>query len=373
MRRIWQFGLMIIFSWLGIELTIAYSEMAGVARPFLLSLFVVTITCLYGGWLLGIIALLLTGFFETYFFLTPLNIFSLSASSFVQLVTHLAEGLIIIWLVGKMQEFRAKEQVMRQYDDQRELLLGVASHELKNHIAGMKGYTQLLRINIGQNSHNQYSAFVQKMERKINILTDISDNLVNVTKLRAGTLDLKREAFNINTVVKEVVEDMQVNSNKHKIAVNGDVNEQVVGDKTKINQVLTNLLSNASKYSPHSNKIVVGIFKDKDQAVVKVQDFGLGIPQEKLNRLFEPFYRAVSPEDKKTISGSGLGLYISSEIIKQNRGKMWVESEEGRGSSFYFSLPITSKLYDIWQKKAEENTLEKIRQQISQWFCSRKS
>jgi len=103
--------------------------------------------------------------------------------------------------------------------------------------------------------------------------------------------------------------------------------------------VINNLLGNAIKYAPGTNKIVVNVFKSDDAVIVSVQDYGIGIPNEELTNIFSRFYRVSGLNS--TFSGSGIGLYISSEIIKRHGGKIWVVSELNKGSTFYFSIPAS--------------------------------
>jgi signal transduction histidine kinase len=113
----------------------------------------------------------------------------------------------------------------------------------------------------------------------------------------------------------------------------------VYGDKERTSQVLTNLLVNAIKYSPGANQVIVKVKEEKGVVVCSVEDFGMGITEEEHNKVFEKFYRS-KRENLNTFPGLGMGLYISSEIIKRQNGKMWLESERGKGSIFYFSLPV---------------------------------
>jgi signal transduction histidine kinase len=109
-------------------------------------------------------------------------------------------------------------------------------------------------------------------------------------------------------------------------------------DAQKVEQVLVNLLSNAIKYSPKADKVIVGIQKNKDNIQISVTDFGIGISVEHVTKIFDRFYRVENIE--KSFSGLGIGLYISNEIVKRHGGVMWVESEEGKTSTFYFTVPL---------------------------------
>jgi signal transduction histidine kinase len=136
----------------------------------------------------------------------------------------------------------------------------------------------------------------------------------------------------------DVIDDIQKTSANHKIQLNTIDNKLMVrADKDRIEQVVINILTNAVKYSPNGKKITVDAMIKDNHVVVKIIDYGIGIPEDDLDRVFTRFFRVRGLAS--TFSGSGIGLYISSEIIKRHGGNMWVESEIDKGSTFYFSLP----------------------------------
>jgi signal transduction histidine kinase len=116
---------------------------------------------------------------------------------------------------------------------------------------------------------------------------------------------------------------------------------KIFADKERIGQVLVNLITNAIKYSPNANKVIITSKKTKEEILIGVQDFGMGIPKEQQTLVFERFFRSQGKKEKK-IEGLGLGLYIAYEIVKEHQGKMWVESVVGKGSTFYFTLPLSN-------------------------------
>jgi signal transduction histidine kinase len=170
-------------------------------------------------------------------------------------------------------------------------------------------------------------------------LTSLIGDLLDVTKLQEGKLQFQAEDFDFNALVNELVEEVQRTTDRHMIIKELGPTRIVNGDRDRIGQVLTNFLTNAIKYSPQSDKIVVQTISDKAQVILSVQDFGIGIAQDKLPHIFERFYR-VTGENQETYPGLGLGLYISSEIITRQKGQIWVESSVGKGSTFFFSLPV---------------------------------
>lgn len=190
------------------------------------------------------------------------------------------------------------------------------------------------------------------MDAQVNKLTNLIGDLLDVTKIQSGRMQFHEAYFDLNELIEEVVEEIQRTSEKHKIIKNLVKVENFCGDRERIGQVLTNLITNAIKYSPHADKVIVSTGVKKGNVTLCVEDFGVGIPKDKLERVFEQFFRVSGPK-QDTFPGLGLGLYISSEIIKREGGKIWVESEEGKGSTFSFSLPINSNK----RKKQQINNL----------------
>ena len=135
---------------------------------------------------------------------------------------------------------------------------------------------------------------------------------------------------------------MQRTTEDHHIVKELQPSGIIYGDRDRLGQVLTNFMTNAIKYSPKANKIIVKTVVDKSNVTLSVQDFGLGLTLEDQTKVFERFYR-VSGLNQSTYPGLGLGLYIASEIIKRHKGSVWVESKKAKGSTFYFSLPITKQ------------------------------
>lgn len=135
------------------------------------------------------------------------------------------------------------------------------------------------------------------------------------------------------------MEQIQPTTSKHRIRIEGKIDQPVRGDKDRISQVLINLLTNAIKYSPHADTIIIRVTAARDAAVVSVQDFGIGIEKEHLNHIFDRFYRVSDPQEK-TYPGLGIGLYIAHEIIKRHGGALTVESEKGQGSDYFVEKPF---------------------------------
>jgi len=180
---------------------------------------------------------------------------------------------------------------------------------------------------------------ISKMDKQINRLTSLIGDLLDVTKINSGRLQFNDQEFDFNMLVKDLVEDLQHTSAKHTLVEDFEPTGFVFGDKERIRQVITNLITNAIKYSPNADKIIIRTSLKENKVSLCVQDFGIGISEDKIDRVFEQFYR-VSGDMQHTFPGLGLGLYISSEIIKREGGRIWVTSTVGEGSTFCFSLPV---------------------------------
>jgi PAS domain S-box-containing protein len=250
-----------------------------------------------------------------------------------QALPFINDGKIIKWF-GTNTDIDEQKQMQRQKDD----FLGIASHELKTPVTSIKAYAQVLGAMLTKEGEHKKADMVTRMDAQVNRLTNLIGDLLDVTKINSGRLQFNKVWFDFNLVIKETVDDLQHTTQKHKLIEDFSATGQIYSDKDRISQVITNLITNAIKYSPHTDKIIISTKLENNEAIVCVQDFGIGIPQDKQDKVFEQFYR-VSGNKQHTFPGLGLGLYISSEIIKREGGKMWVNSIEGKGSTFCFSLP----------------------------------
>jgi len=230
------------------------------------------------------------------------------------------------------------EDLMKQImENQRrkDEFIGIASHELKTPLTSIKGYVELLESIEDKQPNKQ---FARKALENINKLEKLIQDLLDVSKIQSGQLELNLQEFSIRNFLDDTISGFQMISKTHLIERQDQFNgEIIVADRQRIEQVLTNLLSNAIKYSPGEEKVIVHSSTNGAELVIKVTDFGIGIPQEEQANIFERFYR--TRDTSIHISGFGLGLYIAKDIISRHNGKIWVESQE-KGSAFYFSLPL---------------------------------
>ncbi|MEJ6981823.1 PAS domain S-box protein [Pedobacter sp. P351] len=217
--------------------------------------------------------------------------------------------------------------------------MSIASHELKTPITSMKGSLQIAARLTRRNANiDEIHAFIEKANKQVNRLTGLVDDLLDVTKITAGRLEFHPSEFAIGEAIQDCLDQIENNIIGHKIIVEGDKSIKVKADMHRLEQVITNFLSNAIKYSPEADEVVLSISKEHKMLKVSVTDFGIGIPSDKKNFVFDRFFRV--QESSAKFSGLGLGLFISAEIIKRHGGKVGVISEENKGSTFWFSLPL---------------------------------
>jgi len=216
--------------------------------------------------------------------------------------------------------------------------ISMASHEPKTPITTLKGFTQLLRRKLEGQGLPEAVPTLTKMEAQVNRLTRLIDELLDVSKIQAGRVDYEEEPVDLAALLRETVELLQASSPTHTLLIRGTHQAWIMGDQDRLGQMLTNLITNAIKYSPQANKVDLSITVSNMTVTLRVRDYGVGIPKADQKNIFDRFYRV--RDRHQAFSGLGLGLYITHEIVKQHGGDITVESEEGKGSTFVVSLPL---------------------------------
>ncbi len=178
------------------------------------------------------------------------------------------------------------------------------------------------------------------MTTHIDAVTRMVNDLLDVSKIRAGRVTYIEEVFDFDPLLREIVESTQQTSLTHTLTVQGAANMQIVGDRCKIGQVLSNLIGNALKYSPQANKVNIEVIPSQERITITIRDYGVGIAEKHHKKIFERFYRA-STKKEAGIAGLGMGLHIAYEIVQHYGGDITLASAEGQGSTFMVTLPCT--------------------------------
>ncbi|MDQ3193340.1 MAG: PAS domain-containing sensor histidine kinase [Bacteroidota bacterium] len=242
-----------------------------------------------------------------------------------------ADNNIIKWC-GSCTDIQEQKKNIELKDE----FVSIASHELKTPLTSLKAYLQLIEIGVKDTQEGVLTLYANKATKYVNRLENLIDELLNVSKIQAGNMSLNISEFYFEYLVFNHLEEIKYFYSSHKFTVLGECKIQIKADKEKIEQVISNYISNAIKYSPNSNEIIINIFENEHSVIFSVKDFGIGIQNNEINKVFERFSRL---KTDKYYTGLGLGLYIASEIIQKHGGKTWVESEFNNGSVFYFCLP----------------------------------
>lgn len=213
--------------------------------------------------------------------------------------------------------------------------IALASHELKTPLTSISAYVQML-AKLETEAKNK--ALVGKLQHQITKLSSLVEDLLDVSKIEAGKLHYAKEDFDLRKVIEGAAE-MIANANPDYRITFDCINSEymITGDSHRIEQVVVNLLTNAIRYSPQSNCLKIYLTEESHEIKVGVEDYGIGIVQEKLQNIFSRYYRV--DDSKFNVSGLGIGLYLCHEIINRHNGKIWAESSLGEGSTFWFTLP----------------------------------
>lgn len=215
--------------------------------------------------------------------------------------------------------------------------IGMVSHELKTPLTSFKGYIQILHKNNATKNDPFSINILSKLDRQLDKMNALVNGFLNLSRLESGKIYLQKQTFNLDDLVLEIIEEHKVLIANHELVLQPCDQALVNADREKIGNVICNFLSNAAKYSPLYSRIEVLCSVADSMATISVTDQGAGIEEADTMRLFERFYRA---EKTKHVAGFGIGLYLSAEIVERHQGEIGVKSEIGKGSQFWFTLPI---------------------------------
>lgn len=247
-------------------------------------------------------------------------------------------GQIKMWVGSTTDIQKFKEEEQRKAD-----FVSMLSHELKTPVTSIKGYIQLMQREIKKNDieKEKIAGGLDRVGRLVMQLTSVVSDMLDLSRIESGRLDLNKRPINLNALIAEMVEDFRMTNPDRDITLkqNGEFTAEL--DRDKIAQVIINLIANAIKYSPAKTPVNISITQEEDQVSVSITDHGIGISEKDHLKIFERFYR-VEGKDEQHFSGFGIGLYLAHSIIERHNGTLAVKSEPKKGSTFTFSLPLNS-------------------------------
>jgi len=228
----------------------------------------------------------------------------------------------------------------RELDEMKSQLLATVSHELRTPLASIKGFaTTLLREDVTWDEESRHE-FLSIIDRESDRLAELIGNLLDMSRIEAGTLHVEPEPTDLRFIMEETADEFQRMTHEHRIRVLAPPRLPfALADPRRTRQVLRNLVENAVKYSPDGGAITITASVKPRHLEISVVDEGIGIGPDQLERIFDRFYQADSASTRR-VGGSGLGLSICKAIVEAHGGEIWVQSEQGAGSVFYFTIPM---------------------------------
>jgi PAS domain S-box-containing protein len=221
--------------------------------------------------------------------------------------------------------------------------IGMVSHEMKTPLTSLTALIQVANVKLKNNGDTFLSEALQKANTQARKMTVMINGFLNVSRLESGKMLIGKSQFNIQELIAESIKEIELTTPSYEIRFKPGKPVMADADRDKIGSVISNLLTNAVKYSPKNKLIEVKCEPRPDYVQVSIKDQGIGIKLEDREKLFDRYYR-VESNHTQHISGFGIGLYLSAEIIRHHEGRIWVESEIGKGSVFYFTIPFDKQL-----------------------------
>lgn len=223
-------------------------------------------------------------------------------------------------------------------ESKKDEFISIASHELKTPLTSVKGYIQLLERGLAKGDIDLVKSHLSKAQIQLEKLNGLIADLLDISKIESGKLKFNKQYFDFDQLLDGIIEVLHQSNPEFKIIKEGKVSTPIFADEMRIEQVIVNFLTNAIKYSPGTCEAKLNVRLQNKELYLGVRDYGIGMRPEQVQRVFEKFYRV--EETSQRFQGLGIGLYISSEIIKRHGGQINVKSNYGEGSEFYFTIPI---------------------------------
>jgi PAS domain S-box-containing protein len=249
------------------------------------------------------------------------------------------EGKMIMWVGSTTDIQKLKEEEQKKND-----FIGMVSHELKTPLTSIKAYLQFVVFKARETGDQITKNALEKSLIQVSKMTNMINGFMSVSRLENSKIIIEPSAFVVSQLMREIEEDFKNTTSSHPLIINNsDVEKLIIADKNRVEQVLKNLIGNAVKYSPRGAEIECTYFYTENEITFLVKDSGDGIAIEDQGKIFERYYR-IENKISKTTAGFGIGLYFCSEVINRHKGRIWVESNLGNGSTFCFTIPINLTL-----------------------------
>jgi signal transduction histidine kinase len=259
----------------------------------------------------------------------------------------LLTGGVIVMMFGLLSEYvelyrreREKTLMLETADQLRDEFISAAAHELKTTTTTIKGYVQILKKWAPEKRDPTEMLAIEAINTQANRISRRVDEMIKAVRVRKSPAPLNKTRFDLGELAADVVRRMQTLTVNHQLSVEQEGGVEVTADRDLIDEVLTSMLDNAIKFSPGGGTIKIRVWKTETEALVSVQDFGIGIAKQRQLYVFAPFYELVPSGVLGYTGTTALGLYLSRLTIERHQGRIWLESEEGKGSTFYFALPL---------------------------------
>lgn len=249
-------------------------------------------------------------------------------------------GKVCNW-IGTLTDINDQKLIESKKDE----FLSIASHELKTPLTGIKAYVQLLERVLNKQDSDVVKTYIGRAKDEVSKLECLIADLLDISKIENGQMKIDKKEIDLEKTINDAMDTIrETHSSSIVVERTGEIfDKPIAADALRIEQVLVNFLTNALKYSPDTDKVLVKTWVEDNKACIAVQDFGIGIPVEKQKYIFSKFYRV--EESSLKFQGLGIGLYICAEIINQHQGSYGVESKIGEGTTIYFSLPYNQLNY----------------------------
>lgn len=231
----------------------------------------------------------------------------------------------------------------KKLDKQKDSFISSASHELRTPLSVIMICLDLLKHELDAAPDTTLN-ILKTLQEETGRLATLLNDLLDVSTMQSGKLYMQKEEHNLGQLIHRTVGELRTTFKSHTLIFEENINvwAKVHYNEARITQVLTNLISNAVKYSSQSEKIIIHLDVLTDEIVVRIQDFGIGVGKDEQLKIFNVFYRATN---RGSVEGTGFGLFIAAQIIEAHQGRLWMTSELGKGSIFYFSLPLFETIF----------------------------